>query len=281
METIVDLLIPVFVYPAFAFLLIGAAKVVYDLCHPFSLDHELCVSDNVALGLSFSGYLLGVFIIIGAVMKGPEEFLAADLLQVSAWSLGSILLLNFANFVNDKVLLYQFCSVKEIITDRNCGTGAVQAGSYIASACVVAGAVNGEGGGILTLLAFFALGQILLIAFGYIYNLMTPYCIHDEIEADNVAAGVAFAGLLIGLGIILMHASGGNFLGWGPHLLKFGVDSLAALILFPTVRLVFARLLVRKLNLNLEIQKDRNLGAALLEAVAYVGFSVVLVFALG
>ena len=78
-----------------------------------------------------------------------------------------------------------------------------------------------------------------------------------------------------------MHASGGNFLGWGPHLLKFGVDSLAALILFPTVRLVFARLLVRKLNLNLEIQKDRNLGAALLEAVAYVGFSVVLVFALG
>ena len=90
-----------------------------------------------------------------------------------------------SRIINDKLLLYQFCNVKEIITDRNVGTGAVQCGTYIATALIIGGSIHGEGGGLISALVFFILGQGLLILFGLIYNKLTPFDLHEEIEKDS------------------------------------------------------------------------------------------------
>ena len=66
----------------------------------------------------------------------------------------------------------------------------------------------------MTTVAFWALGQAALVLAGLVYEWITPYSIHDEIEKDNVAAGVAFAGALVGIGVIVFHASAGNFISW-------------------------------------------------------------------
>ena len=47
------------------------------------------------------------------------------------------------------------------------------------------------------------LGQLALIAFAWIYNRITPFDIHDEIEKDNEAAGVSFGGALTAVGIVI------------------------------------------------------------------------------
>ena len=62
--------------------------------------------------------------------------------------------------VNDKIILHNFKNVKELVDDKNVGAGAVQAGSYIASGLIIAGSIHGEGGGLLTAIAFFVLGQV-------------------------------------------------------------------------------------------------------------------------
>ncbi len=256
------------------------SKMVYDYFTPYKVDEELHEKDNVALATSMAGYFGATSIIFVGSLLGPSKGILEDLMAVGAYAILGIFLLNLSRLINDRFILHRFSNVKEIIEDRNVGTGAVQFGSYFASGLIVAGAIHGEGGGLHTLLAFFVLGQIALILFTKIYNWITPFDIHDEIERDNVAAGVAFGGTLIAVGIILMKGASGNFVDWGHNLSIFAMDVVLVFILLPTVRFFFDKIMMPKACLDHEIQHDQNLGAGLLEMVGAISFSVILLFAM-
>jgi uncharacterized membrane protein YjfL (UPF0719 family) len=119
-------------------------------------------------------HVLAMSIIFVGSLLGPSEGLLADLLKVGGYSMMSVALLNVSRVINDKFILYKFDNIEEIIDDKNVGTGAVQAGSYIASALIISASINGEGGGIETALAFFVLCQLALVVMTRIYNLITP-----------------------------------------------------------------------------------------------------------
>lgn len=254
------------------------SKIVNDYFTPYKIDEELHEKDNVALATSMAGYLGATTIIFVGSLLGPSKGILEDLMVVGGYSFLGIFLLNLSRLINDRFILHSFSNVKEIIEDRNVGTGAVQFGSYFASGLIVAGAIHGEGGGIHTLLVFFLLGQIALILFTKIYNWITPFDIHDEIERDNVAAGIAFGGTLIAVGIILMKGASGSFVDWGHNLSIFMMDILLVFILLPMVRFFFDKIIIPKASLDHEIQHDRNLGAGLLEMIGAISFSVILLF---
>ena len=254
------------------------SKMANDLVTPYKVDDELTEKDNVALAVSMAGYLGATTVIYIGALLGPSQGIILDLMTVGGYSLIGIILLNLSRIMNDRLILHQFSNVKEIIEDRNAGTGAVQFGSYMASGLIVAGAIHGEGGGIHTLLAFFFLGQAALIAFTKIYNWITPFDIHDEIERDNVAAGVAFGGTLLAVGIILMKGASGNFIDWGHNLSIFAMDVALVFILLPMMRYFFDRVILPQSSLDHEIQHDQNLGAGILEMIGAISFSVILLF---
>ena len=201
-----------------------------------------------------------------------------DLVLVGSYSLVGIVLLNISRVINDKLILYKFHNKSELVNDQNEGTGAVVAGSFIASGLVVAGAIHGEGGGLETAIVFFILGQLALIVFSKIYNFITPYDIHDEIEKDNVSAGVAFGGTLIALGIILMNGSSGDFISWGSNLGRFALVSCGAFIILPIFRYFMDKCLIPHYDLNHEIHNDRNVSAGILEFTMVVCFASIVFF---
>ena len=254
------------------------ARFVLELLTPYKTSTELTEKDNAALAVSYSGYFLGITLIFIGAMLGPDEPLVENITGVATYSLLGVVLLNLSRIINDKLILHTFDNKKEIIEDQNIGTGAVQFGSYVASALIIAGSIHGEGGGIESAIAFFALGQVALIVFTRIYNLMTPFNIHDEIEKDNVAAGVAFGGTLIALGIMLMNAASGDFVSWGFNLFVFAEKCLIAFILLPIFRIVLDKLFISHADLNHEIAQDKNLGAGFLEMSNAVGFAVLIFF---
>ena len=256
------------------------AKIVNDFLTPYNLDDELTNKDNLAICISFAGYLGAVIIIyIGAVL-GPATTLFMDVLIVGGYSILGIILLNISRFINDKILLRHFSNVKELVEDRNAGVGAVQAGVYIATGLITAGSIHGEGGGPHTALVFFILGQVCLILFSFVYDYITPFSIHDELEKDNVAAGVAFAGTMIALGIILMSGLSGKFISWNENLINFGINIILGIVLLPVFRIFFDKIIIPQSALNQEIANDRNLGAAILEMIITVGFATILFFLL-
>lgn len=263
-------------------------KKVNDFLTPYDLNAELTSKDNKAIALSFGGYLFALAIILWSVLASDSAVeetesvwkdLGADILDTLIWGAIGIVLLQIARIMNDKILLHKFSNTKELVEDRNIGTGAVQCGAYIGSALMISAALSGDDGYLffgelfLTVVYFFA-GQIAFIVFGFVYQLATKFDLHAEIEKDNAAAGISFGMTLVAVGIVL---SG--------YLVQY--DSLPGLGLWfviTTFFLIAFRFAVDKLilpgsGLDHEISEDQNWGAALIEGGCAVGLALILTVA--
>ena len=271
------------IYLISAFVLFWLGKLVKDLTTTsYSVREELVEKDNVALGVAMAGYFFGLIMAIGGTLSGPSQGLENDLIDIGIYGLLAIILLNLSRLVNDGLILHGFKVRDELIDDQNAGTGVVVAASYIATGLVIFGAVSGEIGGIVTTVIFWALGQLALVLAGLVYEWITPYSIHDEIEKDNVAAGVAFAGALVGIGVIVFHASAGDFISWAINLQDFAIEVVAGLILLPIARFISDVILLpgQKLTDEIANQEHPNLAAGFIEATSYVGASFLIVWSL-
>ncbi len=278
------------VFVALGIVVLALARLAQDLVTPYRIGDQLTNRDNVALALSIAGYYLGVIVVfLGALYQpfslivdgglGFTEDYWLTVLEVFLYSLGGIVALNLARIAVDKLVLHRFSTEKEIIEDRNAGTGAVEFGVYVAAALVIAGSISGEGGGPLTSLAFFALGMAALILYAFFYQLLTSMDVHDEIERDNTAVGVALGANLIAIGVVALKAVFGDFVGWGEGIASFAVYAVVGFALLAVVRLVMQFVLFPRANVARELTVDRNLGVALIEGVSVIGISLILLFA--
>ena len=261
----------------YVLLLIG--KVVNDLLHrEYRLNFELVEKDNAALALAMAGYYFGLVLAIGGGLVGPGVSIIDDLMDLCIYGLLGIVLVNVSWYICDKLILFRFKVSEELIRDHNQGTGVVSAGVSIASGFIIFGSVQGEGGSIWTVIGFWAIGQVILILAGLIYNLITPYSIHDEIEKDNVAAGVSFAGALVAIGAIIGFAAESDFESWAINLPDYLGYAALGLALLPLIRLLTDKVLLPTVNLTDEIagQQKPNVGAAYIEAFSYIAAAFII-----
>ena len=274
----VNQILPGFLYLAVVLVLLVIGKWVYDGLHRrFVLRTELVEKDNLAVALAVAGYYLGLVIVLGGVVSGPASFnMFDDVIGLVIFGGLGIVLLNLSAWINDKVVFSKFDNEKEIVEDRNAGMGAVEGGNYVAVGLITAGAMSGEGG-VLPGLVFWVLGLVALIVAGLLYDKITSYDLHEQIEKDNVAVGVAFAGVLVGFGNIIRLAGDGDFVSWNESLTEFGYYTLVGLILLPLIRIFADKVLLPGASLSDELVQDRpNLGAGFIEAVSYLAASMLI-----
>ena len=229
------------------------------------------------LALAVVGYYFGLVIALGGVLSSDSEGLVVDLIDIFLYGLIAIVLLNVSIWINDKVILRNFDNVKEIIDDQNPGTGIVEGANHIAVGMIMYGAMSGEGD-VVTGATFWILGQIVLIIAGMVYARILPFDLHAEIEKDNFAVGIAFAGVLVAIGNVIRIGAAGDFVSWYVNLTTFGGFVLFGLVMLPVVRFVTDKLLLPGENLSDELvnQEKPNVGAAAIEAFSYIGASFLL-----
>ncbi|MDD9900658.1 MAG: DUF350 domain-containing protein [Alphaproteobacteria bacterium] len=248
-----------------------------NLLTAYDVEDELVKKDNPAAGLSLAGYYLAITLVfIGAAM-GPEVHLARDILLVGGYAVAGVVFLNISRWFNDRFIFGSFSNAKEIAEDRNTGLGFVSMGTYIATGLIAAASVHGEGGGIVTAFVFFVMGQASLFVFSYVYDLITPYALREEVEKDNTAAGIAYGGTLVALGLIAAHGAHGDFISWEYNLMRFAKLTLAGFVVLPLARFLLERLLIRGDTLGREIAEDKNVAAGTLEATIAICFALVII----
>ena len=274
-------------YITSAFVIMFVGKLVYGFTHKsIDVKKELVINDNLAFSIAHVGYLVGLLLAVGSAIVGPSNGILIDLMDIGVYGLLAIVLLNLSVFINDKVLLRKFSVRKEIIEDRNVGTGVVEAASAVASGLIIYGAIVGEATdlvqGLTTAVIFWAVGQLILIVTSFVYNFITSYDIHEHIEKDNVAVGIGFAGAMIAIANLVRFAIEGEFTGWTTIFSEVGIDVLIGLALLPVIRLITDKILLPGAKLTDEIinQEHPNIGASLIEAFAYIGGSVLLTWSL-
>lgn len=274
-----DDIITAIILVAVFYILFYVGKLVNQLLHrEYNLTNELVQKDNPALALGIGGYYLGLVLCIGGAVAGPSSGICEDLIDLCLYGFLSIILINLSWFVCDKLILYKFNITDELIRDQNQGTGAVLFGVCVGSGLIIFGSVTGDGGTIWTAVVFWAIGQGMLIIAGLIYNFITQYDIHKEIEKDNVAAGVSFAGVLIAAGIVVGTAAKVDFESWSVQLPEFIIIAVFGLILLPVIRILTDKILLPTVKLSNEIakQENPNVGAAYIEAFSYIAGSLII-----
>lgn len=271
-------------YIAVGFVIFLIGKLVYQLVNrSFSVKEELVEKDNLAFAFAHVGYFIGLLIVIGGSIVGPSEGLVLDAIEIFVFGLLGIVLLNLSIVVNDKIILRKFSIKKEIITDRNVGTGIIEGAIAISSGLIINGAITGEtdygwGFNILSAVVFWATGLVAMFIISLVYQAITPYDVHDYIEKDNVAVGVGFAGVLIAVANLIRFGLYGDFEGWGYTFAEAGFELVLGIILLPVMRFITDKILLPGQKLTDEIihQEKPNVGAALVEAFAYIGGSVLI-----
>lgn len=270
-------------YIAVAFVFFFLGKLLYQVLHKnINVKQELVVKDNLAFSFAHVGYFTGLLLAIGSAIAGPSKGLVTDLIEISIYASLALVLLNLSVFITDKVVLRKFSTTKEIIEDQNSGTGIVEGAISIASGLIIFGAVSGESAsieaGILSTVLYWLGGQLVLIITTRMYNWITPYDIHEHLEKDNVAVGIGFAGALIAMANLIRFAITGIFDSWETIVYESLLELVAGLLLLPLMRYLTDKVLLPGAALTDEIvnQEKPNMGAALIEAFAYVGGSVLL-----
>ena len=280
--TYIDAILTTVVYLSSSFALFFIGKYLYQIIHRYNVKDELVEKDNLAFALAHTGYFIGMVLAIGGIMMGETAGLLMDLLYIGIYGAIALILLNLSIIINDKIILRKFSVKKEITEDQNEGTGLLEGASSIATGLIIMGSIYGEGGGIYTVLIYWVVGQVLLIATSYVYNWITPFDVHEQIEKDNVAVGVAMAGVIIAVGNLIRHGLMHDFESWYATAEYIAVDFGIGMAFIPIARLIADKILLPGRNLTDELvnQEKPNIGAGVIEAFAYIGGSVLICWSL-
>ncbi|MCS6989511.1 MAG: DUF350 domain-containing protein [Chloroherpetonaceae bacterium] len=257
------------------------ARLVNQFLMKTHLSDALIKADNPALGVAIAGYVFGVVIITTAVMRGEGsgDWLQ-DALVALAYGAGGVLFLAFISLFGFK--LFHSVDYLEEIEKRNVAVGVVAAGRFVATGLVIAGAISGDskGGTPLTTLVFFLVGQLALVAISRLYRLLTNYNDTQEFIGGNMAAALSYAGVMIGIGIAVGNGLRGDFIDYETSFLGFGKSLLVIVSFYPIRQFLVQGVLLgggfalRGGKLDEEIRKDRNVGASVIEAMAYVATAI-------
>ncbi|MCX7822306.1 MAG: DUF350 domain-containing protein [Syntrophobacterales bacterium] len=256
-------------------ILLSMGRAVFTLMYPrCNVKEELVDKDNPAMAIVFGGYVLGIALAIGGSLVGPSLTVRLAFYDLLIYGPLGIGLMFCSHLIAKKIILHPFDMTKEIVEDRNCGTGIIIAANHIAMGLIVYGAIAGEGN-IFTAFVFWFLGQLALVIATLFYRRILPFDLHQEVERDNVAVGIAFAGVLIATGNIVRFAIQGNFLSWERDLLFFALVMGLGVIFMPIARMLVEKVMLsgRKLMDELVRQDKPNIGAAIIEAMIYVALS--------
>lgn len=270
-----------------AFMIFYLGKLIYSLLNSkINITHELVEKDNFAFILSYVGYFIGLVIILGGAIIGESIDFYTDLIHIATYSIIGIVLLHISILISNKLILPKFDIKKEIIDDKNEGTGVIEACIYIANALILHGALIGESDsfleGILTFISYWFIGNIMLIIAAKIFTLWIRFDVHDYIEKDNVAVGISFGGAILAIGIVIMNALMDPFIDWTTTLIDVSLQTILGIILLPIMRFLTDKVLLpgRKLTDEIINQEKPNIGAGLLEAFAYVGSAILITWSI-
>ncbi len=273
------------IYLSSSLILLFIGKLAFKLRkNKIDFNNELVEKDNLAFSFAYVGYFAGLILAVGSAIYGDSNGLLVDLVDMALFGILAIILLNLSSTIIDKITLSKFSIWKEIIDDRNAGMGIIEGANYLGSGLIIFGAITGESGnlqfGIYTALLYWVLGQALILVSTALYNRMVSYNIHKEIEKDNVAAGIAYAGLIIAMANLIRNGLMGNFDNWVDTLLEVGYEAGIGIIVLPLIRTLVDKILLpgQKLSDEIANQETPNSGAALVEALGYIGGSMLIIW---
>jgi len=241
------------------------------------------VVKQASLGASVSqvGYLIGVLLgFLGAISfaaQAPSFTSMAG--HLALFGLLAVALQLVADILSDRLIFRGLAQATDPAEDDNVSLAVGKAGVSVATGLVLRGAMVDPSAGVAACVAWFVVGQALMVLAVLLYCRLTPYDDLGEIRGKNVAASFPIVGILLALGLVIEAAvaTKGNdgLLSTALHVGKFLGVSLVLVYVF---RLIASRVLLPRLKLSTAIVDRRSVAAGLQEGVSFLLVSLIVTF---
>jgi uncharacterized membrane protein YjfL (UPF0719 family) len=230
-----------------------------------SFDHQIVLTDNKAMCVAYSAFVVSVMLACSGtrIPLDYDDDPMQSLMDFLLYSTLTYLLLMIACVMQSKLLLIKL-NVRRELLKRNVSVALTFGGVAIASAINLRASMMGspssqsfaETLGVTVM--YFVMGQICVLVFGWVFQIITLYDDQKEAVANNAAAGIKWGSNLIALAVISSApiertselASFWAFTGIGSVFLIL-FDFAVSYLLVPG-------------NLMQEISKDQNWGYSLI-----------------
>jgi uncharacterized membrane protein YjfL (UPF0719 family) len=237
---------------------------------------------NTAYVLVQAGHVLALLLLVPGIVKEAltHDSLAHAALWAGLFSLVGVVLIELVGEVGIRLLLRS--TLRQELERGNVAAGLAAGANHAAVGIIAAPSIAGSDvQGLGLAIGFFGLAVVTLALCVMLFRALTTYDDAEQIQGDNLAAAVSYAGISVATAIILARAlKGGDFEGWGPALTGFGSVAASALALYPVRQVIVQGLILgrrptlRGGSLDDAIGSERSAGLAALEALAYVATAV-------
>lgn len=233
---------------------------------------------NTARRMVLVGECLATMLVGAAVVKQNvrQVNLGEDLLWTALFATLGLLMVELVGRLSLRALLHARLPAE--LAEDNASAGLAAASHMVAVGLLASRAVAGQSARDFGLaVAFFGLAVAAHALFVALFRALTTYDDAEQIEGENLAAGISYAGLTVAVAVLVARAVEGDFNGWGPSLKGFAGVVAWCLALYPVRQLVVGGLLLgarpslRGGALDEAIGASRDVGVAALEATAYLG----------
>ncbi len=272
------------------FILFVSLRLVKGLVSNVHATDEIASEDNFAFGVSFAGGIAALAIMLtGASMGEFGSSLLNEAINMSVFGVVGLVLISAGRWIQDKLVLSQV-SLHDQIAKGNLAAAIVDVGNAIAIGIVIRASmiwVETEGFMALPIIvAGFVVSQIVLtLASKYRVKLFQvtsedgKSCMQQALENGNNALAVRYAGYLIGTSLAITAASG--FVPYDAEHVWIAVVQWAVMAviisgIFALIKMLAMKMILPGVNLSDEVDNQKNLGVAAIEAAVAMAIGLTL-----
>lgn len=252
---------------------------------------ELATKGNSAFAVAYGGLVFALACMLTGVAAGNfAASLTAEAISMTVFGLIGVALILLGRTFQDKLVMREV-DLHGQIKAGNLAAGIVDLGNMVAVAIVIRGVmlwVETEGfTAIPVILLAWIISQVVLslaakyrlARFANVQKGEDASCLQRALEEGNVGLSIRYAGYIIGTAFAITAASGlvayqaTQF--WIPSLL-WGAVSLGFALVFGIVVWLVRLLILPSVNVDEAVDKQKNAGVAVIEAVIFVAIGLTL-----
>lgn len=249
---------------------------------------ELAERDNFAFGLSFSGGMIALALMLTGVVSGEGHTnLMMEAGLVAAYGVMGIVLIKLGRVVQDKMVLTNI-SIQDEIKNGNVSAAFLDMANTIATGFVLRSVLmwveNESWSGLAIVLVAFILTQILL-AFVTKFRLMVyekrhpDGCLQVAMRTGNIALSLRYFGHLTGVALVMAAASSfviynSDYLGIA--LLTWVVVTVAFAVMLSVISILARMVILAGIDVVEEVDHQENIAIGATEAAIYISVGTII-----
>ena len=256
----------------------------------FGVDsrNELAEKDNLAFGLALAGGTAAVALVLAGAGAGDASITwVEEVGTVAVYALVGLILLKVGILLNDAIVFHRF-SIKASINAQNTAAGVVQGANLLALGLLINAAIDWVEGDIgqalVSVVIVFFLAQIVVVGVTRLRS--TIYArrhdgarLQEALEGGNTGLAVRYAGHLLGTALAASSAGGmvPYVIGIAPF--NYGlwiVWAVVLAVLLSVLSIIAQRVILMGIDVVEEVDTQKNVGVAAIEAAIFIGFGIVI-----